>query len=203
MALQPLGATWMESLNLQQQKLLWLYSHSSRNSISKIIYNSRNCYGFIADIQRTRRKMTIYNSRNCYGFIAPRYARKVAGTSTIVEIVMALQPKKYQPDDEHIYNSRNCYGFIAAQASSNNILLSTIVEIVMALQPSNRKTETIISTIVEIVMALQPRVTLLKLANLQQQKLLWLYSHTNGLTQNFHGIYNSRNCYGFIASLRR
>ena len=37
---------------------------------SLIIYNSRNCYGFIARRKAIGLGIIIYNSRNCYGFIA-------------------------------------------------------------------------------------------------------------------------------------
>ena len=75
------------------------------------IYNSRNCYGFIAMDNWQQQFDAIYNSRNCYGFIA-----------------------KYNEVEKYkIYNSRNCYGFIAVERKTLNLLASTIVEIVMAL----------------------------------------------------------------------
>ena len=55
-----------------------------------LIYNSRNCYGFIAIIYDKRKAMGIYNSRNCYGFIAENERGGMYDGSTIVEIVMAL-----------------------------------------------------------------------------------------------------------------
>ena len=54
------------------------------------IYNSRNCYGFIAFFVYCYGLYTIYNSRNCYGFIASISADMKKPQSTIVEIVMAL-----------------------------------------------------------------------------------------------------------------
>ena len=55
-----------------------------------VIYNSRNCYGFIANGRMMFVSIPIYNSRNCYGFIAPKYPAEYLIRSTIVEIVMAL-----------------------------------------------------------------------------------------------------------------
>ena len=216
---------------------------NEKRGVSKRIYNSRNCYGFIAPLSgtsftvnlqqqkllwlysplnRIRLPLFIYNSRNCYGFIAMNQVTSQYKESTIVEIVMALQPK-------------------AVICCSK--VLSTIVEIVMALQPLEREKFTEdISTIVEIVMALQPPFRhdgVTRIYNsrncygfialqqnvgelqiyLQQQKLLWLYSRKQvRLCESistiveivmalqpfrrkgvFLTIYNSRNCYGFIA----
>ena len=70
MALQPFMLVRFVNFNLQQQKLLWLYSPFWQCATSFLIYNSRNCYGFIAQWRRIMKR----------------------NLSTIVEIVMALQP---------------------------------------------------------------------------------------------------------------
>ena len=102
----------------------------------------------------------------------------VPSESTIVEIIMALQPNHQRVYQGTIYNSRNYYGIIARLNGILYQLKSTIVEIIMALQPaSNSGCFT---------------------TYLQQQKLLWHYSLYSN-TQEIHNIYNSRNYYGIIA----
>ena len=99
--------------NLQQQKLLWPYSPYDQYNEADSIYNSRNCYGLIAIDHTCASHTYIYNSRNCYGLIAIEAKRRLKHISTIVEIVMALQPIAAFILSCQIYNSRNCYGLIA------------------------------------------------------------------------------------------
>ena len=144
-----------------------------------VIYNSRNCYGFIARNRRKRNFYPIYNSRNCYGFIADKEEEIVLLQSTIVEIVMALQP--FEPNlfsYVSIYNSRNCYGFIAFLIASRFPLASTIVEIVMALQPEALEAMDELNLQQQKLLWLYSRMLCLAgdRSDLQQQKLLWLYS---------------------------
>ena len=156
MALQPGSMVYCISSNLQQQKLLWHYSQQVTLVASPHIYNSRNYYGIIAFTQ-----------------IRKRYI-----ISTIVEIIMALQPagsdsvKKENLQQQKllwhysrnhkkcsanmIYNSRNYYGIIAIHCGT----------------ACN--------------------------SDLQQQKLLWHYSLQQIFVQGYQ-IYNSRNYYGIIA----
>ena len=144
------------------------------------IYNSRNCYGFIAPLQTKTNDKNLQQQKLLWLYSQKKQKKKKKKTkqSTIVEIVMALQPNEKRGVSKRIYNSRNCYGFIAPKRLRNFLKKSTIVEIVMALQPIKvTQSGTCISTIVEIVMALQPGVGSSKgFVNLQQQKLLWLYS---------------------------
>ena len=122
--------------------------------------------------------IAIYNSRNYYGIIAcSRYSYKGI-RSTIVEIIMALQPKTFL--SVHMINLQQqklLWHYSRAHARAQR-LGSTIVEIIMALQPSlTHGLMLSVSTIVEIIMALQPSPgALVSHFHLQQQKLLWHYS---------------------------
>ena len=123
--------------------------------------------------------IAIYNSRNYYGIIAcSRYSYKGI-RSTIVEIIMALQPKTFL--SVHMINLQQqklLWHYSRAHARAQR-LGSTIVEIIMALQPSlTHGLMLSVSTIVEIIMALQPDC-----------------KQVTHVTT----IYNSRNYYGIIA----
>ena len=120
------------------------------------IYNSRNCYGFIAIVMNCT-QIHIYNSRNCYGFIAitaPKTMKQHLQQQKLLWLYSRCLGAFFYL---LIYNSRNCYGFIASRVCLRNNPRSTIVEIVMALQPLVTSYHSFrSSTIVEIVMALQP-----------------------------------------------
>ena len=97
--------------------------------------------------------------------------------STIVEIVMALQPMSLQQESITIYNSRNCYGFIAIQGDIRDDRIYNSRNCYGFIAHFDGYSGVSESTIVEIVMALQPfKGYLSDLGDLQQQKLLWLYS---------------------------
>ena len=156
MALQPIKVVYGNDLDLQQQKLLWHYSLISsshfavRSTIVEIImalqprlwyrnmraiYNSRNYYGIIA-ASRLRKLTTNLQQQKLLWHYSPQSHLFLVVPSTIVEIIMALQPcvrPVNRPD--RIYNSRNYYGIIAFCNIVVVVTQSTIVEIIMALQP--------------------------------------------------------------------
>ena len=107
------------------------------------IYDSRNYYGIIAVDIETKKQELIYDSRNYYGIIAAVGSWSEVRTSTIVEIIMALQPAPlaissvyhlrqqkllwhYSQQDRQfcqriIYDSRNYYGIIAQVQTSQQV----------------------------------------------------------------------------------
>ena len=158
MALQPCAVSWFRD---------------------RAIYNSRNYYGIIAKA-RKQEKMQIYNSRNYYGIIAIHRRNYCVTISTIVEIIMALQPQKR-------------YVFICSNLQQQKLLWHYSRNEKRAIKTKHLQQQKLLwhysltdkylidalkSTIVEIIMALQPPRTAIKtvLSHLQQQKLLWHYS---------------------------
>ena len=136
MALQPQGYAHYAYPHLQQQKLLWHYSPKRGHDADIHIYNSRNYYGIIAcyDSETNRSASTIVEIIMA---LQPTHAIFVKFfLSTIVEIIMALQPLGVDDSRRlYIYNSRNYYGIIAKYRILLLCTQSTIVEIIMALQP--------------------------------------------------------------------
>ena len=187
--------------HLQQQKLLWLYSRSRAIRWYVEIYNSRNCYGFIAR-SCDYPSHEIYNSRNCYGFIAKMPFLQLCEVHLQQQKLLWL----YSPT-----------------SSKTTFQISTIVEIVMALQPQMSWSTPVNYLQQQKLLWLysRRRRSCDKRVDLQQQKLLWLYSLTRRsittysrstiveivmalqpMRKQFFNpiIYNSRNCYGFIAT---
>ena len=97
--------------------------------------------------------------------------------STIVEIIMALQPINDDQESDEIYDSRNYYGIIAIRHKPSDAPIY-----------DSRNYYGIIA-----LMQL-PRY----LDNLRQQKLLWHYSPMR-IVKRGTSIYDSRNYYGIIA----
>ena len=112
MALQPSVIFCVRLSDLRQQKLLWHYSRKRQQQEQNNIYDSRNYYGIIA-LQSHDATLQIYDSRNYYGIIARGCQGGTSRRSTIVEIIMALQPLSHGVERDRIYDSRNYYGIIA------------------------------------------------------------------------------------------
>ena len=144
-------------MNLQQQKLLELTSHLSKNLASKIIYNSRNYQSLLAERQCKHTYKTIYNSRNYQSLLASKrfiitltylqqqklleLTSQFFGTAKVrnlqqqklLELTSPLA--KFIFTHNLIYNSRNYQSLLARVQRGHKGSLSTIVEIIRAYQP--------------------------------------------------------------------